>query len=314
MEKTSKIFIAGHNGLAGSAILRKLKKEGYSNLVFRSSKDLDLREKRDVFNFFASEKPEYVFFAAGTVGGIMANITYPADFIFNNTAMIFNTIDAAFKTKVKKVLYLGSSCIYPKNSPQPIKEEYLLSGELEETNKSYALAKIAGIELCSAYNKQYGTNYIALMPTNLFGIKDNYDKNNSHLVAALIRKFYEAKLENNEFVELWGSGIPKREILSSDELADACIYFMNVYNDSEIINIGKGEDYMIKDIAEMIKSISGFNGDIKYDSSKPDGIMKKQLDISKAKALGWSPSSFTKRDLEIAYNDFASNYQIYINK
>jgi len=311
MDKGSKIFVAGHNGLAGSAIVRKLHQQGYNNLVLRSSKELDLREKSDVFKFFKSEIPEYVFFAAGTVGGIMANITYPADFIFNNTAMIFNTVDAAYKTNVKKLLYLGSSCIYPKLSAQPIKEEYLLTGPLEETNKPYALAKIAGIELCAAYNKQYDTNYIALMPTNLFGIKDNYDRQNSHLVAALIRKFYEAKINNSPFVELWGSGTPKREILSSDQLADACVYFMNHYDGKEVVNIGKGEDYMIKEIADMIKNISGYEGEIKYDASKPNGNMKKQLDISKAKELGWTSNSNTLEDLKISFEDFVENYSTY---
>ncbi|MBC7475210.1 MAG: GDP-L-fucose synthase, partial [Candidatus Sericytochromatia bacterium] len=253
MDKQAKIYVAGHNGLAGSAIVRKLTIEGYNNLLLKTSKELDLRDKTAVYNFFEEEKPEYVFFAAGTVGGIMANKTYPADFIFDNVAMIFNTVDAAYKSKVKKLLYLGSSCIYPKMASQPIKEEYLLTGPLEETNKPYALAKIAGIELCASYNKQYGTNYIALMPTNLFGLKDNYDLNNSHLVAALIRKFYEAKLNNKPFVELWGTGNPRREILSSDQLADACLHFMNTYNENEIINIGKGEDYAINEIAAIIK-------------------------------------------------------------
>lgn len=313
MEKESKIFVAGHNGLAGSGILRKLQQEGYRNIVVKSSKQLDLRNGSAVADFFAAEKPEYVFFAAGTVGGIMANKTYPADFIFNNVAMIFNTIDAAYKNKVKKLLYLGSSCIYPKMSPQPIKEEYLLTGQLEETNKPYALSKIAGIELCASYNKQYGTNYIALMPTNLFGIKDNYNLQNSHLIAALIRKFYEAKISNKSFVELWGSGTPKREILSSDQLADACVYFMNTYNGNDIINIGKGKDYTIKELAEMIKTISGFEGQIKFDATKPDGTMKKQLDVSKATALGWSATSNILEDLQKSYQDFVKNYTIYIS-
>ncbi|MCW3111214.1 MAG: ger2 [Segetibacter sp.] len=311
MEKDSKIFVAGHNGLVGSAIVRKLLKEGYTNIILKTSRELDLRDKTALANFFSTNKPEYIFFAAGTVGGIMANKTYPADFIFNNVMMIFNTIDAAYKNKVKKLLYLGSSCIYPKVAVQPIKEEYLLTGSLEETNKPYALAKIAGIELCTSYNKQYGTNYIALMPTNLFGINDNYDLQNSHLVAALIRKFYEAKINNKSFVELWGSGTPRREVLSSDQLAEACIYFMNNYDGDDIINIGKGEDFSIRELAEMIKAISGYNGEIKFDVTKPDGTMKKQLDISRAAALGWKAKDTLAIDLKMAYDDFSGNYSNY---
>src|ERR1035437_4109259 len=243
MNKNSKIFVAGHNGLVGSAIVRKLRKENYNNLVLRSSKEVDLRDGNNVLEFFTAEQPDYVFFAAGTVGGIMANKTYPADFIYNNILIILNTIKAAHHIKVKKLLYLGSSCIYPKNSVQPIKEEYLLSGYLEESNKPYAIAKIAGIELCTSYNKQYGTDYICLMPTNLFGLNDNYDLQNSHLVAALIRKFYEAQRNQTPYVELWGTGTPKREILSSDDVADACLYFMQNYSGNDIINIGRGIDY-----------------------------------------------------------------------
>jgi len=274
MDKNSKIYIAGHNGLAGSAILRKLSEQGFSNIIFRTSKEMDLRNASLVNDFFQKERPDYVFFAAGTVGGIMANNTYPAEFLYNNTMMIFNTVDAAFKSKVKKLLYLGSSCIYPRNTSQPISEDSLLSGKLEETNKPYAISKIAGIELCASYNKQYGTNFISLMPTNLFGINDNYNLYNSHLIAALIRKFYEAKLQTKDFVELWGTGSPRREIICSDELADACLFFMNNYNDSDIINIGSGKDFSIKEIAEMIKNISEFEGEIKFDSTKPDGTMK----------------------------------------
>ncbi|HEY4148868.1 MAG TPA: GDP-L-fucose synthase [Chitinophagaceae bacterium] len=311
MKKEDKIFIAGHNGLVGSAIVRKLREEGFTNLVMRASKELDLRDKAAVTNFFASEKPAYVFFAAGTVGGIMANKTYPADFIYNNVSMIFNTIDAAYRHQVKKLLYLGSSCIYPKSCPQPIKEEYMLTGQLEETNKPYALAKIAGIELCASYNRQFGTDYISLMPTNMFGINDNYDLQNSHLVAALIRKFYEAKAKKASFVELWGSGAPRREILSSDQLANACFYFMQQYSGSDIINIGCGEDHTISELAGMIKSISGYEGEIKFDSSKPDGTMKKQLDVSRATGLGWSAKSNISEDLKRAYHDFSDNYERY---
>lgn len=311
MKKEDKIYIAGHKGLVGSAILRKLQQEGYNNIIVKTSRELDLRDKSAVNAFFEQEKPAYVFFAAGTVGGIMANKTYPADFIYNNVSMVFNTIEAAHKTDVKKLLYLGSSCIYPRESPQPIKEEYLLTGTLEETNRPYALAKIAGIELCRSYNKQFGTDYISLMPTNMFGINDNYDLQNSHLVAALVRKFYEAKQRNAEFVELWGTGTPRREILSSDELADACLYFMLNYSGSDIINIGSGKDYTIRELAEMIKSISGYSGELKFDSTKPDGTMKKQLDVSRAANLGWTTGSDTYKDLQKAYEDFSNNYSQY---
>ncbi len=311
MNKEDKIFVAGHKGLVGSAIVRKLQKENYSNIIVKTSKELDLRDKAVVSDFFAVEKPQYVFFAAGTVGGIMANKTYPADFIYNNVSMIFNTIDAAYKNQVTKLLYLGSSCIYPKNCPQPIKEEYLLTDELEETNKPYALAKIAGIELCTSYNKQYQTDFISLMPTNMFGINDNYDLQNSHLIAALIRRFYEAKEKQAPFVELWGTGTPKREVLSSEKLADACFYFMLNYTGSNIINIGSGKDHTIRELAEMIKSISGYEGEIKFDSSKPDGTMKKQLDVSRASKLGWTAESDISGDLQKAYKDFSENYYQY---
>lgn len=312
MQIDSKIFVAGHKGLVGSAIVRRLMVDGHENLLLRSSKELDLRKGEDVSGFFAKEQPEYVFFAAGTVGGIMANKTYPADFIFNNLTMIVNTLKAAHEAGVKKLLYLGSSCIYPKNSLQPIKEEYLLSGFLEESNKPYALAKIAGIELCTSFNKQYGTDYICLMPTNLFGVNDNYDLNNSHLVAALIRKFYEAKLNSQPYVELWGTGTPKREILSSDEVADACLFFMNTYSGNDIINIGRGLDYSIAEIADIIKEISEYRGEIKYDSSKPDGTPRKLLNTTRSERLGWKSSSNMIEDLKVAYNDFCSNYQTYI--
>jgi len=314
MEKGSKIFVAGNNGLAGSAIVRKLSADGYSNLLIPSSKELDLRISENVSNYFLKERPEYVFFAAGTVGGIMANKTYPADFIVNNISIILNTLQASFKADVRKLVYLGSSCIYPKDSQQPIKEEYLLSGFLEESNKPYAIAKIAGIELCQSFNRQYKTNYICLMPTNLFGINDNYNLNNSHLVAALIRKFHEAKLANKEYVEIWGSGTPKREILCSDDLADACLYFMNVYSGNGIINIGCGVDYTISEIASFIKKISGFAGEIKYDVSKPDGTHRKLLDTGKAEVLGWKSKGDLQSDLLKAYLDFVKNYYSYTKK
>lgn len=314
MDRNSKIYIAGHNGLVGSSLVRKLKSEGYTNLLIRSSHELDLRDREKVISFFENEKPEYVFFAAGKVGGIMANIKFPADFIFNNLAMIVNVIDAAYKNKVKKLLYLGSSCIYPKNAKQPIKEEYLLTGELEETNKPYAIAKLAGIELCQSFNKQYGTDYICLVPTNMFGINDNYDLEQSHLVAALIRKFYEAKKENKPSVKLWGTGQVLREVLCTDELAEACIFFMNNYSGGNIINIGSGIDHSISDLAKTIKDISGFEGAIEFDTSKPDGMHKKQLDVAKATNLGWKTKSSLIEDLTKTYTDFAMNYERYCVK
>ncbi len=310
MEKNAKIFVAGSNGLAGSAIVRKLSNEGYYNLLIPSSNELDLRINEKVLSFFIKEQPEYVFFAAGTVGGIMANKTYPADFISNNISIILNTLQASLQTGVKKLLYLGSSCIYPKHSEQPIKEEYLLSGFLEESNRPYAIAKIAGIELCQSFNKQFNTDYICLMPTNLFGINDNYDSQNSHLVAALIRKFYEAKLQGNKIVEIWGTGSPKREILCSDELADASLYFMNTYSGNDIINIGSGVDYTISEIASFIKDISGFDGEIKYDLSKPNGTPRKLLDSSRAELLGWKSKSDLLNDLSKAYDDFDKTFQL----
>ena len=313
MNKNSKIYIAGHNGLAGSAIHRLLVKNGYSNIIFKNSTELDLRNQEKVMSFFNDERPEYVFFAAGTVGGIMANKTYPADFIFDNVTMFFNTINSSYKSNVKKLLYLGSSCIYPRDSPQPIKEEYLLSNYLEESNKPYAISKIAGIELCKSFNQQYNTNYISLMPTNLFGINDNYDLNNSHLVAALIRKIHEAKILNKEEVILWGTGLPRREILISDQLANACLYFMENYNGNDIINIGRGVDFTIKEIANMIKEVVKFNGKIIFDDSKPDGTMQKKLDVSNANNLGWQASGILLEELNIAYNDFVLNYNKYIN-
>ncbi|MBM3700837.1 MAG: GDP-L-fucose synthase [Actinobacteria bacterium] len=311
MKKDSIIFIAGHNGLVGSAIMRKLKSEGYERIIFRPSGELDLRSQESVVSFFSKEKPEYIFFAAGTVGGIMANKSYPGDFIYDNLMIISNTLQAARINKVKKFLYLGSSCIYPKNSIQPIKEEYLLTGELEETNKPYALAKIAGIEMCYSFNKQFDMNNICLIPTNIFGINDNYDLTNSHLVAALIRKFHEAKINNSPYVELWGTGTPQREILCSDELANACLFFMLNYNGNEIINIGVGKDYTISQIAEIIKNVTNYKGQIKFDSSKPDGTIKKQLDVSRASNLGWSSTSDLQTDLRRTYLDFITNYNKY---
>ncbi|MDX1902690.1 MAG: GDP-L-fucose synthase [Thermonemataceae bacterium] len=287
MQKDSKIYIAGHRGMAGSAILRKLQKEGYHNLIFRTSQELDLRNQQAVGDFFVQEQPEYVFLAAAKVGGILANNTYRADFIYENLAIQTNIIHEAYKNKVKKLLFLGSSCIYPKFAPQPIKEEYLLTGTLECTNEPYAIAKIAGIKMCQAYHDQYGCNFISVMPTNLYGKGDNYDLQNSHVIAALIRKFWEAKQENKEFVEIWGTGSPKREFLNVDDLADACFYLMLNYDSPEIVNIGTGEDISIKDLALLIKKIVGFEGELHFDTSKPDGTPRKLLDVSKLHQLGW---------------------------
>ena len=314
MNKYSKIYVAGSKGLVGSAITKKLLTEGYKNLLLPDSKILDLRNTQLVLDFFDKEKPEYVFFAAGTVGGIMANIKYPADFIFNNILIITNVINASYKSKIKKLLYLGSSCIYPKSAKQPIKEEYLLTGELEETNKPYAIAKIAGIELCHSFNKQFGTDYIALVPTNLFGINDNYDSENSHLIAALIRKFHEAKIENKPSVTLWGTGRVYREVLSSDEVADACLFFMNNYSGNDIFNIGSGKDYYISDLANTIKDIVKYDGKIEFDKSKPDGMYKKQLDIDRASQFGWNAKNNLIEDLSRTYIDFETNYNKYCRK
>lgn len=287
MEKSSKIYVAGHRGMAGSAILRKLQAEGYNNLVLRTSQELDLRNQQAVAEFFAKEKPDYVFLAAAKVGGILANNTYRAEFIYDNLAIQTNIIHESYKNGVKKLLFLGSSCIYPKFAPQPLKEEYLLTGPLEPTNEPYAIAKIAGIKMCQAYRSQYGCNFIAVMPTNLYGEGDNYDPYNSHVMAALIRKFYEAKIHNKPFVEIWGTGTPRREFLNAEDLGDACVFLMKHYNSEEIINVGTGEDISIKELALLIKEIVGYEGDLKFDTSKPDGTPRKLLDVSKIHALGW---------------------------
>jgi GDP-L-fucose synthase len=289
MLKNSKIYIAGHRGLAGSAIVRKLKKEGFENLLLRTSSELDLRNQEAVQEFFEKEKPEYVFLAAAKVGGINANNTYPADFIYDNLSIQNNVIHQSYKNGVKKLLFLGSSCIYPKNSEQPIKEEYLLSGYLEPTNDAYAIAKIAGLKMCQAYDKQYGCNFISVMPTNLYGPGDNYDLKNSHVLPALLRKFHEAKVNEAPTVTVWGSGKPRREFLHADDLASACLFLMEHYDEPEIINIGVGKDISIGEMAEMIRKISGYEGEIVFDSSMPDGTFRKLLDVSKLHSLGWEP-------------------------
>ncbi|HRH47408.1 MAG TPA: GDP-L-fucose synthase [Panacibacter sp.] len=287
MNLTDKIYIAGHKGMVGSAILRRLQKEGYTNFVLRTSSELDLRKQADVFAFFEKEKPDYVFLAAAKVGGILANNTYRADFIYDNIQIQNNIIHAAHMQGVKKLLFLGSSCIYPRLAPQPLKEEYLLTGLLEATNEPYAIAKIAGIKMCDAYRAQYGCNFISAMPTNLYGPNDNYDLNNSHVLPALLRKFHEARIANAETVTVWGSGKPLREFLHVDDMADACAYLMRHFDEGGQINIGIGADISIADLAGLIKKITGFEGNIVFDSSKPDGTPRKLMDVSKLNALGW---------------------------
>ena len=301
MDADSKIFIAGHKGMVGSAICRKLQAEGYRNMVMKSRQDLDLIRQEQVEAFFRSERPEYVFLAAAKVGGILANLTYPAGFIYENIAIQTNVIHQAYLHGVRKLLFLGSSCIYPKDAPQPLKEEYLLSGLLEPTNEAYAIAKIAGIKMCQAYNKQYGTNFISVMPANLYGPGDNYDLETSHVLAALIRKFHEAKLQDKPSVEVWGTGEPRREFLHVDDLADACLYLMKLYDNSQFINVGTGKDISIMELAEMIKNLIGFDGFIEYDKSKPDGTFRKVLDVSRIKGLGWYPKYDLKQGLQHLY-------------
>lgn len=304
MNKDSKIFVAGHNGMVGSAIVRKLRELGFTNIVTKSRKEVDLTNQFQVNHFFHFEKPEYVFLAAAKVGGIKANDDFRADFIYENLMIQSNIIKASHDNKVKKLLFLGSTCIYPKLCPQPIKEEYLFTGKLEPTNDAYAVAKISGIKMCQDFNKQYGDNFISVMPTNLYGYNDNYDLNNSHVLPALIRKFHEAKIENRDIVEIWGTGTPMREFLFVDDLADACVYLMQNYNSSEIVNIGTGEDITIKDLAYLVKEVVGFKGDIYFNTDKPDGTPKKLSDVSKLKSIGWVYKTSLKDGLEKTYKDY----------
>ena len=290
MEKDSRIYIAGHNGMVGSALKRKLEQEGFYNLVLRSSKELDLRNQSAVERFFSEERPEYVFLAAAKVGGIIANNTYRAEFLYDNLMIQTNVIHQSYLTGVKKLMFLGSSCIYPKLAPQPLKEEYLLTGLLETTNEPYAIAKIAGIKMCDAYRDQYGCHFISVMPTNLYGPNDNFDLNTSHVLPALLRKIHEAKENNQQQVEVWGTGKPRREFMHVDDLADACYFLMNRYDAPGLINIGVGEDISITELTDLIKNIVGFNGDIRYDPTKPDGTPRKLMDVSKLNALGWRAS------------------------
>ncbi len=309
MEKNAKIFIAGHRGLVGSAIVRALQKEGFQNLILKTRQELGLTNQYAVAEFFAQEKPEYVFLAAAKVGGIMANKTYPADFIYGNLTVQTNVIHSAYTQKVKKLLFLGSSCIYPKLCPQPIKEEYLMTGELESSNKAYALAKIAGIFMCQSYNEQYGTNFISLMPTNLYGPHDNFDLENSHVMPAMIRKFHDAKTSNAPKVTLWGTGGAKREFLHVDDLAVATLFLMEKYNDSGIINVGTGEDVSIKEIAEKVKNVVGYEGEIIWDTTKPDGTPRKMLDVTKLHTLGWRHTIPLETGVALTYEWFKKNYE-----
>jgi len=310
MNKSPKIYIAGHRGMVGSAIHRKLLKEGFTNFVTRTSDTLDLRNQQAVADFFEQEKPDYVFLAAAKVGGIVANNTYRADFLYENLQIQNNIIHSSYLNNVKKLLFLGSSCIYPKMAPQPLKEEYLLTGMLEPTNEPYAIAKIAGIKMCDAYRSQYGCNFISVMPTNLYGYNDNYHPNNSHVLPALIRRFHEAKEQGAPSVTIWGTGSPKREFLFADDLAEACYYLMENYNEPGLVNIGTGEDLPIKDLALLIKDIIGYEGDIQFDTTKPDGTPRKLMDVSKLHALGWTHHTTLQQGIALAYQDFLSKDKV----
>ncbi|HOP47222.1 MAG TPA: GDP-L-fucose synthase [Desulfobacteraceae bacterium] len=301
MNKDSKIYVAGHLGLVGSAIHRKLQELGYGNLLCRSEQELDLMRQERVEEFFDKEKPEYVFLAAAKVGGVLANSTFPAEFIYNNLAIQTNIIHSSYRSSVKKLLFLGSSCIYPRECPQPMKEGYLLSGYLEQTNEPYAVAKIAGIKMCQSYNRQYGTCFISVMPTNLYGQNDNFNLETSHVLPAMIRKFHEAKTKGLKEVEIWGTGTPKREFLYVDDLADACVFLMNNYNDSEIVNIGVGKDLTILDLAKLIARVVGFEGSIRLDPDKPDGTLVKRLDVSKLTQLGWKAGTSLEEGITRTY-------------
>ena len=303
MNKKDKIYIAGHRGMVGSAIHRRLEKEGFKDFVFRTSDELDLRDQQAVAKFFGNEKPDYVFLAAAKVGGIMANNTYRAEFLYDNLMIQSNVIENSYRQSVKKLLFLGSSCIYPKLAPQPLKEDYLLTGLLEHTNEPYAIAKIAGIKMCDAYRSQYGCNFISVMPTNLYGPNDNYDLNTSHVLPALIRKFHEAKVQDKPEVIVWGSGTPRREFLHADDMADACVFLMKNYNEQGLINIGVGDDLSIKELAEMIKNIAGYKGKIIFDSSKPDGTPRKLMDVTKLSSFGWKASIELKDGIMQVYKE-----------
>jgi GDP-L-fucose synthase len=312
IDRRGRTYVAGHEGLVGSAILRRLEEDGFEKLLVRSRGELDLTDPRAVNNFFAAEKPEYVFLAAAKVGGILANATYPLDFLRENLVMELNVLDAAYRHEVKKLLFLGSSCIYPKFAPQPMKEEYLLTGELEPTNEPYAIAKIAGIKLCQAYRKQHGVDFISAMPTNLYGPRDNFDLNTSHVLPALIRKFHEAKQRTTSSVTVWGTGTPRREFLYVDDLADACVFLMDNYSADEPINVGVGEDVSIAELASLTREIVGYGGEISYDTSKPDGTPRKLLDVGKLNSLGWHSSTSLREGVEQTYRWLVNNHTTYV--
>ena len=307
MNKTDKIYIAGHRGMVGSAILRNLQADGFDNIITRTSSELDLRDSFAVAEFFNNEKPDYVFLAAAKVGGIVANNTYRADFLYENLMIQNNVIHQAYLNKVSKLMFLGSSCIYPKLAPQPLKEEYLLTGELEPTNEPYAIAKIAGIKMCDAYRDQYGCNFVSVMPTNLYGPNDNYDLNNSHVLPAMLRKFIVAKQNGDENVTIWGTGTPKREFLHADDLAEACVYLMNNYNEPGLVNIGVGEDISILDLAKLVKEIVGFEGEIITDTTKPDGTPRKLMDVSKLNNMGWKAKTSLADGVQKVYDEIKNN-------
>jgi GDP-L-fucose synthase len=307
LKTQDKIYVAGHRGMVGSAIVRKLNEKGFTNIITKTSKELDLTNQQLVNEFFEIEKPQFVFLAAAKVGGIHANNTYRADFLYQNLMMESNVIHAAYKNNVEKLFFLGSSCIYPKEAPQPLKEEYLLTGPLEQTNEPYAIAKIAGIKLCESYRRQYNCNFISAMPTNLYGPNDNYDLNNSHVLPALLRKFHTAKVEAREVVEVWGTGTPLREFLHVDDLAEACFFLMQSYNGEQLVNVGSGVDISIKDLALLVKKIVGFTGKLVFDETKPDGTYRKLMDVSKLEKLGWKYSIELEKGIELVYKDVVAN-------
>ncbi|MBO0948273.1 GDP-L-fucose synthase [Fibrella forsythiae] len=312
MEKQAKIYVAGHRGMVGSAIVRQLEAGGYTNIISRTSSELDLRNQAAVADFFAEQKPEYVFLAAAKVGGILANNIYRADFLYENLMIEANIIHSAFQHGVTKLLFLGSSCIYPKMAPQPLKEDSLLSGFLEQTNEPYAIAKIAGIKLCESYRSQYGANFISAMPTNLYGPNDNYDLQGSHVLPALIRKFHEAKVNGQPFVEVWGTGSPLREFMHADDLAEACVFLMNNYDGEQFVNVGTGEDLTIRALAEMVKDVVGFDGELRWNTEKPDGTPRKLMDVSRLHAMGYKHKIDLPEGLEKTYQDFLKNEEVYV--
>lgn len=309
MNKNSKIYVAGHRGLVGSAIVRNLQEKGFNNIICRTHKELDLTNQNEVRKFFEEERPEYVFLAAAKVGGIHANNTYPADFIYENLMIQNNVIKAAHDFEVKKLLFLGSTCIYPKMAPQPIKEDYLLTGSLEETNEAYAVAKIAGLEMCKFFKRQYGDNFISCMPTNLYGPNDNFDLKNSHVLPALIRKFHEAKVNNSEVVEVWGTGNPLREFLYVDDMADACVFLMENYDGEQHVNIGTGVEVSIRELAETVKEVVGFEGELVFNTDMPDGTPRKLTTVDKLNGLGWKHNIELREGIKLAYNWFLENYK-----